>query len=622
MQANRGFQAFGCLCIGLVTVQRAAAGITVSLVPVGGTSIAGGEEVTLEIYVQSDVDQLLIGGQVDLPCVIDNGTGILDDTQMFVGTPSLGGVPWLCPGGIAAANQISCYAAQSRPIGAAACPLLPAGETRYLVSITYAVSACVEGNFDIGFETMSSPPQDNDITKFRDQDHVLVPVVGANGTTLAPGSEGRGSCCDDLSCLADDTYASCCAQTHPGAQFYLGKSCGDPEPCRGPCCLSDGSCADLDGVECANQGGTSLSDATACSATEACCLGGGACAMLDPACCLTGGGTPLGAGSSCDVPMACCNPSPPRQIFWTEVGVSPGRVVSAGLDGSSPDNVAVDSYMRGVAVDVVEQKVYWCAGTRIRRANLDGSGAEDLLNPGSGSPRHLALDGPNRKIYWTDGATMKVRRANLDGTETEDLVVGLGLPAGIALNATGGKMYWADFVTAKIQSAALDGTGVQDLITGRLGRLEGLVLDASGGKLYWTEGLTQDAGPGVYRANLDGSGIESLVTPAASAFGIGLDVSAGKMYWASGAIQRANLDGSEVETLVSQVNQPHGIALALPVRYGDLDENGFIDVGDVLCVLAGFANPGACLNGDISPCGGDGERDVGDVLLILDLYRY
>ncbi len=46
---------------------------------------------------------------------------------------------------------------------------------------------------------------------------------------------------------------------------------------------------------------------------------------------------------------------------------------------------------------------------------------------------------------------------------------------------------------------------------------------------------------------------------------------------------------------------PYAIALALPVPYGDMDENGFIDEGDVECVVADFANAANCPKGDISP---------------------
>ena len=52
----------------------------------------------------------------------------------------------------------------------------------------------------------------------------------------------------------------------------------------------------------------------------------------------------------------------------------------------------------------------------------------------------------------------------------EDLVgSGLDLPGGLALDLRGGKMYWTDRGTAKIQRANLDGSGVEELLTSAVG---------------------------------------------------------------------------------------------------------------------------------------------------------
>ena len=63
----------------------------------------------------------------------------------------------------------------------------------------------------------------------------------------------------------------------------------------------------------------------------------------------------------------------------------------------------------------------------------------------------------------------------------------------------------------------------------------------------------------IYRANLDGSNVEDLVTTRSKKYAgptdIALDVGKGKMYWTEGKtsagytakIRRANLDGSNVE---------------------------------------------------------------------------
>ncbi len=116
--------------------------------------------------------------------------------------------------------------------------------------------------------------------------------------------------------------------------------------------------------------------------------------------------------------------------------------------------------------------------------------------------------------------------------------------------SAGGKMYWTDLGIDKIQRANLDGAGVEDLVTKGLSAPWGIALDVTGRRMYWT-----DAGTGkIQRAKLDGTGVQDLITTGLTHPGeIALDVSGGKMYWtdsATGKIQWANLDGTGVEDLI------------------------------------------------------------------------
>ena len=101
------------------------------------------------------------------------------------------------------------------------------------------------------------------------------------------------------------------------------------------------------------------------------------------------------------------------------------------------------------------------------------------------------------KMYWTDAGADKIQRANLDGTGGEDLVAtGLTGPGGLALDVSGGKMYWTDRGTDKIQRANLDGTNVEELVATGLVDPFGIALDVAGGKMYWTdEAQTRSSGP-------------------------------------------------------------------------------------------------------------------------------
>jgi low density lipoprotein receptor-related protein 5/6 len=118
-------------------------------------------------------------------------------------------------------------------------------------------------------------------------------------------------------------------------------------------------------------------------------------------------------------------------------------------------------------------------------------------------------------------------------------------------------MYWIDQSSNDIRRANLDGTGQQTVVAG-LGSPIFIALDVAAGQMYWTDQVTND----IRRANLDGTGQQSLVSGRPS--GIALDVAAGKMYWTDFPdhdVRRANLDGTAEEVLVSDQPRPSGIAL-------------------------------------------------------------
>jgi hypothetical protein len=96
---------------------------------------------------------------------------------------------------------------------------------------------------------------------------------------------------------------------------------------------------------------------------------------------------------------------------------------------------------------------------------LDGSEVKEVI-AGLNQPRAMALDTVGRKIYWIEVGSNKIRRADLDGAGIEDLViVGVDLALGIALDLSSGKMYWTNWTyPRKIQRANLDGSEVEDII--------------------------------------------------------------------------------------------------------------------------------------------------------------
>ena len=159
------------------------------------------------------------------------------------------------------------------------------------------------------------------------------------------------------------------------------------------------------------------------------------------------------------------------------------------------------------------------------------------------------------KAYWISGGGEIERgnldrRGDLDRSTIETLIAGVR-PGPMAID--GGKMYWASVVytedaPGKIERANLDGSGRETLIelthTGRYGKfIRGMAI--FDGKMYWTvrDGELifdiDDAQGRIERANLNGSGRETLVTGIDMGSTGGAIAIAGdheKMYWSARSI--------------------------------------------------------------------------------------
>ncbi len=139
-------------------------------------------------------------------------------------------------------------------------------------------------------------------------------------------------------------------------------------------------------------------------------------------------------------------------------------------------------------------------------------------------------------------------------------------------------MYWTERTAdagavAKIKRANINGTGVESLVTTGLTDPRGIAVDVDGGKMYWSDRSSIR----IQRANIDGTAVESLVTGLTDPRGPALDLTGGKMYWggdgAPHQIRRANLDGSVVEGVVVGSWLPRAVALdpAGKIYWGNKD---------------------------------------------------
>lgn len=214
--------------------------------------------------------------------------------------------------------------------------------------------------------------------------------------------------------------------------------------------------------------------------------------------------------------------------------------------------------------------IYWTTGfgQTLERANLDATEHVIVTTTGNVN-RAIALDVHSGFAYWTGVQGRGISRARLDGSGPEYLIGPAGDPEGIALDLEAGKMYWAESLPIpRIQRANLDGSGQETLVEiGQLGP-SGLALDPPNGHIYWSDPW----GGGIYRFNLDGTGDIELAVDCPDPTGIALDIAGGLIYWAQNgtgneSIRRASLDGSNIEDLVTPADiafdNPLGVALDL-----------------------------------------------------------
>ena len=169
------------------------------------------------------------------------------------------------------------------------------------------------------------------------------------------------------------------------------------------------------------------------------------------------------------------------KIYWTEADSGgSGFVMRRNADGSgSPEQVATLGSCpdpAGISFDPQGQKVYWACFTaeKIQRADAGGLGqtdtgagatVENFILALDGTPVDVALDVPDRRIYWSvrgaGGGTNRVRSAPLaDVSDRADVAVSNGQIGGLALDivAVPPMVYWVNIGDGRVERRRLDGT--------------------------------------------------------------------------------------------------------------------------------------------------------------------
>jgi hypothetical protein len=166
------------------------------------------------------------------------------------------------------------------------------------------------------------------------------------------------------------------------------------------------------------------------------------------------------------------------------------------------------------------------------------------------------------RLFVLDLAEGRVFSVNPDGSDKKVIVTGGRLPDGIAVDVEAGHVYWTNMGAlgrndGSIERVDLHGGHRTTIIPeGATHTPKQLQLDKRSGKLYWCD----REGMRVMRANLDGSGLETLVQTGSSeadrgdqtrwCVGIAFDAERKQIYWTQkgpdnggrGRIFRAGID--------------------------------------------------------------------------------
>ena len=275
---------------------------------------------------------------------------------------------------------------------------------------------------------------------------------------------------------------------------------------------------------------------------------------------------------SCWFAFAATGPAVAQHIFWTDT--LRNEIWTSDFSGSNAHPIVTNlpASPESIAIDRFDRKVYWTLDgsvNQIRRANLDGSSVETVLDNGAG-PNVIAIDVLGRKMYFGGEDDQSIHRANLDGTNLEFLANFAGeAVTSIGVDPVAGHLYWTVERAADLYRSNLDGTNAGLLIDGpapneNFGRLESVFVDPLENQLYlideddsriYTMALPNDS-PTFFKP-------DDLLHPR----DMTIDVAGRRLYWTqAGGIFSSQLDGSGVEPVVSGLDEalsyyPVGIAI-------------------------------------------------------------
>eukprot|EP00928_Gymnodinium_smaydae_P050164 TRINITY_DN3375_c2_g1_i2.p1 TRINITY_DN3375_c2_g1~~TRINITY_DN3375_c2_g1_i2.p1 ORF type:complete len:2183 (+),score=420.83 TRINITY_DN3375_c2_g1_i2:1304-7852(+) len=195
-------------------------------------------------------------------------------------------------------------------------------------------------------------------------------------------------------------------------------------------------------------------------------------------------------------------------------------IIRVNVDGTGRQQLISGlSEPAGIALDTVRGRMYYpdySVGS-IYVAGLEGEAPSTFHSCGTCGPIAVDVDALAGKVYWTDAKLMKLRRANSDGTGVEDLAAVVN-PFGVSFDAQHKVVYVVEQSSKSVRRLGVDGAqpaALELVVSTDPAVVADVVVDPLSAKLYM---VTIGTPSQVLKATLDGGVVRAavpggLVTP-------------------------------------------------------------------------------------------------------------
>lgn len=242
---------------------------------------------------------------------------------------------------------------------------------------------------------------------------------------------------------------------------------------------------------------------------------------------------------------------------------SAGGIFRAKADGSQIEKTASAESPRGLAVDSKNKKLYWVnhAKGTISRANLDGSASEEIVSGETGGDfNSVVVDTVGNRLYWQRNGG--IRTSSLSGQDKRDFLnrskLGHECFQAIAIDTTRRTLFWLGRSGQGMLIASSSLAYPDPKVLAQVGPSNStggyMAVDTRNQKIYWTVG--RETTGEIMSIKYDGQGLTRfLAIERGQPNGIAIDEMNQLLYWGTidgNRIERIALDGSGRQEMASQ----------------------------------------------------------------------